>query len=85
MKVNEKQIIEALLLELQVLKDRMEDEGINYSLPDGRVLDDLEAYTEVLQSLGYKVYPDYNAQTDADKAEVKDLIKYVKTLLHGKT
>ncbi len=83
--INEKRIIEALLLELQVLKERMEDEDINHSLPDGRVLDDLEVYTEVLTALGYKSYPEYSLQTNAEKVEVKELIKYVRTLGDGKT
>lgn len=83
--INEKRIIEALLLELQVLKERIEDECINHSLPNGAVLSDLEIYTEVLVKLGYKSYPDWKFQTDMDKAEIRELIKYVRTLSDGKT
>lgn len=83
--INEKRIIETLLLELQVLRERIEDECINHSLLNGNVLSDLEVYTEVLVKLGYKSYPDFKLQTDTDKAEIRELIKYVRTLSDGKT
>jgi G:T-mismatch repair DNA endonuclease (very short patch repair protein) len=79
--MKEKEIIETLLIELEVLVEAFESTSENYSQPSGkRLLDDTEAFIQALKRVGYKSYPVWEVRTPEEKQEIQDRIERLKYL-----